>query len=283
MVIVADSGSSSTTWAIISKNSEIKILSSQGLNPLHITQKNLLFTINSTFDNKYLNQNVEKVLFYGAGCLNKNINSKLALTLKQVFPNSSIKIDSDIKAAAIALFGNKQGIACIIGTGANSAIWDGKDYKTITAPLGFILGDEGSGTYIGKKIFANFLRKNFSEDLLHKIREFIGCDEKKIIENIYRNKASKVYIASIIPFVYENIENPELKEIVYNSFLDFVNVFIKNKDLDQNLKIGFCGSVAFYFKDILENVLLEKKLKLHKIIQNPIFNLIENLKHDKIF
>jgi glucosamine kinase len=278
MVIIADSGSSTTNWAIINKNQEVKFINSNGLNPLHLSENEILSDLELIFNISIDRQEVRKIIFYGAGCISHEINRKIELPLSKLFPNASIEIDSDITAASIALFGNDAGISCILGTGANVAFWDGTQNHQTTASLGYILGDEGSGAYIGKKILTEYLRKNFSEELHFKLCDFIKINDNQIIQTIYKTNESKRFLASVMIFAKENIENEEIQKIIYDSFQKFIQIFILKIENVSKLPIGFCGSIAFNFEPILQKVMNANNLKINKIVQNPLFELVEYFK-----
>lgn len=280
MEIFADSGSTNTSW-VVTENFEIQdFYRSKGLNPLHLSIENITNEIYDCFLNLQYKNKVTKIFFYGAGCINKDTNLKIKSALIKFFPKANIEIESDIKASSIALFNHKPGISCILGTGANVAFWDGTNNHQTTAPLGYILGDEGSGAYIGKQILQYYLRKKFSTELQLKLDKFLKLDFSQIIQTVYKSNESKKFIASLMLFAKENSDNEEINKIVNESFQLFVETFLINIEKIDEFQIGFCGSVAYHFKDNLEQIMSANNLKIHKVIKSPIFELIKYFKNN---
>lgn len=279
MEIFADSGSTNTTWVVTKNNEIFDFFRSSGLNPLHLSKLKITNEIYSCFNNLQNKNEVKKIYFYGAGCINNDTNIKIQSSLLKIFTNAKIEIDSDIKASSIALFGNNSGVSCILGTGTNVAFWDGTKNHQTTASLGYILGDEGSGAFIGKLILQNYLRKKFSAELQFKLDEFLKLDNSQVIQTVYNSNESKKFLASLMLFAKENPKNKEISKIINESFQLFVETFLLNIDNIDEFQIGFCGSVAYHFKDNLEQIMSANNLKIHKVIKDPMLELINFFKN----
>jgi N-acetylglucosamine kinase-like BadF-type ATPase len=202
-------------------------------------------------------------------------SQSIEIALKNVFNRADINVASDILAAGISLFHNKSGIGIILGTGANICVFDGFKITSTRSGMGYILGDEGSGAHIGKFLIQDYLNDfipNVEKELLE---SNYGLDRSKIIYSIYRKPNANLFLAQFSKFVYQNIDKKYFKNLVKNSFRILFKVHLTQITNSKNYKLGFVGSVAFYFQDLLKEVAAEFDMEIEKIIQKPIDGLIE--------
>lgn len=273
-ILIADSGSTKTNWSYVTKY-ETFSLATEGINPLLAGDKNIA-NIVANVRCQINNCVPSQIFFYGAGCIGGAPSEKVEYAIKSVFPDSEVFVASDLLGAARALCGDDRGVACILGTGANSCLYDGREISGNTPPLGFILGDEGSGSYIGKRILADALKGFLPAELTTDLMVFLGLDYPEIIGKVYRESYPNRFLASIMPFVVGNISCNEVRNIVLESFVSFVERNIAPYGAEvTRLPISFVGSVAWHLRDVLREALELCSLQLGKVLQAPIDGLVE--------
>jgi N-acetylglucosamine kinase-like BadF-type ATPase len=274
MILIADSGSTKTHWCVIKNSVPLKHIFTNGINPFYQTEDEITRDLELSLIPELTDLNIEQIFFYGAGCSFPEKKAIVSNALGHHFKNITIEVQSDLLGAARSLFGHKQGIACILGTGSNSCFYNGKEILENVSPLGFILGDEGSGAVLGKTLIADCLKNQLPTEIKDKLLSQYKLTPAFILENVYKKPFPNRFLAKFCPFLLENIEKPSIYNIVYNSFDAF---FVRN--INQyplgNVHVSFIGSVAYYFRDILETVAAEHKTTIGKIEQNPIDGLIE--------
>ncbi|MDB4089433.1 hypothetical protein N9544_07395 [Flavobacteriales bacterium] len=275
MIIIADSGSTKTNWIILDGEQVVGRYKSEGINPVYKSLENIKNVIHSTFDNKINYNKVTEVYFYGAGCMDFENSERIELALNSICSNAQIHVTSDVLAAALSLFNNNKGIGVILGTGANICVFDGKKINLTRSGLGYILGDEGSGAHIGKLLIQDYLN------------EFIPIKEKKILDlkynlfkseiinSIYIKSNANLFFSEFSIFIHENIDKPYYKSLVKRSFVMLFELHITQILDFKKYKLGFVGSVAYYFQDILKEVATEFDIKIDRVIQKPIDGLLD--------
>ena len=269
MILIVDSGSTKTSWLI---NCDNLHFATAGLNPYYVKEDKLREEISGHVANKVFSKEVKHLYFYGAGCgsqQNKDLMNKI---LSEIYPNAKIEVQTDILGAARALFGRNKGIACILGTGANSCCYDGKEIYDIVPSTGFIFGDEGSAAQLGKELINSYLRNSLPEDLQISLREKYNINYSSILDNVYRQPFPNLFLASFSEFICENSKNEFIKNLVKLNFSKFIDYYIKSYTEYESLPISFVGSVSYFFKDLLKQVFKENNLKISEIIRNPIDN-----------
>jgi N-acetylglucosamine kinase-like BadF-type ATPase len=273
MILIADSGSTKTEWALIEKTNKILEFKTIGLNPVFVSTDIIVTEINKTKITEY-KKNINQVFFYGAGCSTKNRKLIVAKALENIFVNAEIIVESDLLGAAISQFGETDGIIGILGTGSNTGIYKHNKIVENISSLGYILGDEGSGAVIGKafiKLYLNNeLPSNISSDFYNKFN--LKVDD--IITKIYKEPFPNRFLASFMPFVYDYRNNKTIKNMLYNSFGDFFNKTILKYNNYQNYELKLIGSIAFYFNDIIREVCVSKSINLTLISKSPLKGLI---------
>ena len=272
MILIADSGSTSTNWVLVEHGKSIQSLFTPGINPFYQTPEEIAGEI-ATLTLNVKPSSVKAIYFYGAGCVADKIEM-VKHAIAQSFTQSQIYVESDLVAAARGLLQHKTGIACILGTGSNSCFYDGKNIVSNASPLGFILGDEGSGAVLGKKFIADCLKNQLPEELKNKFLTTFGLTANDIINHVYRKPFPNRYLAQFTPFLAENMAEPAIYNLIFDSFTDF---FVRNVMQYPNFDeypVSFVGSIAYYFKDILEVVAFELGITLGEIKQSPLEGLV---------
>lgn len=272
MKLIADSGSTKTHWCLIRDHGEYECYYTPGINPFFQTE----FEIEDHIRKKLLPQigaaSVEEIYFYGAGCATEKQKETLAGVFTGVFDPDKVEVESDLLGAARALCGDMPGIACILGTGSNSCYYDGREIVKQVSPLGYIIGDEGSGAILGKRLVADCLKNQLPQPIRERFFERFGLTQAQIIENVYTKPFPNRFLASLSVFLKENLEQPELRRIVYVSFSEFFKRNVCQYDYQHN-KVNIVGSVGYHYQEVLRQVMNDMSLHAGIIIQAPMDNL----------
>jgi len=272
--LICDSGSTKAEWCLLNGKSK-KIVTTQGLSPYFLTTQQIQQIIAKELMPKIKNIIIDEVFFYGTGCSNpENVKSvKKAISL--VFSKAKVTVDHDLMGAAKALCGRNKGIACILGTGSNSCFYNGKKIVKNSPGLGYVLGDEGSGAYLGKKLIQYFLYKTFDEDLLDRFNAKYTTNSVDILNQVYKQPLPNRYLASFVPFLIENRGHYMIENIIEDAFNDFFFNHIYKYRESWQMPINFVGSVAFGFKDVLKEMCNAYELQLGIVIKKPMDGLIK--------
>ena len=280
MVIIADSGSSKTNWIISDgKTDNIKI-NTEGLNPNFTDAKRIFSVVSKKVLPLAGDKTITSIFFYGSGCSDIRMCNSVKERIREVFPTAYIEVNSDLLGAARALLGNNSGIACILGTGSNSGLYNGKRITANIPPLGFILGDEGSGSYLGKRLLSDYLKGVMPTDISSLFGSKYKTDKDRVIEKVYRGEFPNKYIAGFVVFLKDNIEKKYCRELVKEAFSDFIRRNIKFYDGYDKLKISYTGSIAWHFRELLEEVMEINGLNTGEILREPSEQIMQyHLKH----
>ncbi len=272
--LICDSGSTKAEWCLLNGKSK-KIVTTQGLSPYFLTTQQIQQIIEKELMPKIKNIRIDEVFFYGTGCSNpENVKSvKKAISL--VFTKAKAAVDHDLMGAAKALCGSNKGIACILGTGSNSCFYNGKKIVKNSPGLGYILGDEGSGAYLGKKVIQYFLYKTFDEDLMDRFNAKYAINSVDILNHVYKQPLPNRYLASFVPFLIENRGHYMIENIIGDAFSDFFFNHVYKYRESWQMPINFVGSVAFGFKDVLKEMCNAYELQLGIVIKKPMDGLIK--------
>ena len=270
-VLIADSGSTKTDWAYMDQR-----VQTQGINPFHQDED----TIRRILKEELLPQltsdilHLTSILFYGSG-VRPELEEKMQRLLQEAFPQAEhIEAHGDLLGAARALCGHQEGIACILGTGANSCLYDGERIVENTPPMGYILGDEGSGAVLGVR-FLNALYKNgLSNDVKASFEAYTEMSMAQVIERVYRQPMANRWLASLSTFIHQQIGNPQIEQLVIDNFRDFIQRNIAPYQR-KDLPINAVGSIAFYYKEQLEKAVKAEGYTLGKIVRSPLDALVE--------
>ena len=270
-ILIADSGSTKTEWALVSKSS-VRRAATAGLNPMHRTGEEIETILRQEFT--LPTDGIETLWFYGAGCVPSACGA-VAEVLRRIFEAKNIVVESDLLGAARGLLGRQAGVVCILGTGSNSALYDGERVVRNVPPLGYILGDEGSGADLGKRLINSLLKGLLPADLTEAFRRETASDTASIIEAVYRKPGVGRFLAGFAPFLHRRLDRPEIRAIVDAAFSDFVERNLLSYDNIKNRPIAFTGSVALYFERPLREVFSRYELNISRIEQTPTNGLIQ--------
>jgi glucosamine kinase len=273
MILIADSGGSKTDWRLIQKDGSIAQASAPGFNPYYQPVEDLKKNVQEMLLPKITGGKVDKIFFYGAGVSSAKNQLTIKSALLEFFPGAEIEIGWDLLAAARALCGHQPGIACIMGTGSNSCLYDGKDIIDNVANLGWILADEGSGASIGRKFLVDYLRKKQPEKLAQQFHQRFPLTREEFLEKVYQQEKPSAFLASFTKFIFQHLSEPYCYKLIYDSFAEFYENNVMRYANYENLQVHFTGSVSFYFSDILRQVANDKGITVKNILEGPIAGL----------
>lgn len=274
MILIADSGATKTDWCFGTTLCHSQIIQTEGINPFHQATDN----INQILRNGLLPQlpcsssDIQALFFYGAGCTPEKA-SQLTSLLTQTFPHATIEVHSDLMGAARALCQHQPGIACILGTGANSCLYDGVKIIQNIPPLGYILGDEGSGAYLGKRFLGDCIKQQLPAELLEGLLKEYQLTLSDILEKVYRQPMANRFLASLTPYIYKHKQQQKVHLFLTNCFTDFFQRNVLVYPGCHQVPIAFTGSVAWYFRQEIEEAAQALNLQTGIFIQSPIQKL----------
>ena len=293
MILIADSGGSKTDWALVSLPTDthkyVLKVRTQGLNPFHQSKDVILKALeeelmpalykaaeqSGTFSKEYdIAEKVTQIAFYGAGCT-RALSPIVGEALATAFPSASIKVESDLLGAAHAVCGHEEGIACILGTGANSCLYDGEQIVANIPPLGYILGDEGSGAVLGKMLLNGIFKGDLSAEIRDLYLEWSGLTYPEIIDKVYRQPLANRFLASSSKFIKENLQYAELEVLVRYNFDTFFKKNILKYTVSSIRVISAVGGIASAFEEQLRASADSFGYQVGKVLSSPIDGLIE--------
>ena len=275
MILLIDSGSTKTSFVLLNDAGHSEIFKSKGFNPYYYNHNEFYDLLRNELYLKVKGKGIKQVFYYGSGCSSDANCELVETTLTRFFPSAEIQVEHDLFGAAIALFGRKRGIACILGTGSNSCLWDGERILENVPSLGYMLGDEGSGTYLGKIILTAILSGDADPEIAKAFYRDYRLSFSSTLERIYREPNPNLFFSGISAFAGKYIEHPWCREMVIRNFTDFVDKQVSKYSTYQTSPVSFIGSVAYHFKAILEEVLENNSITFGKVMQNPMEGLIE--------
>lgn len=276
MILIADCGSTKIDWCVVNDGKVVEQIFTSGINALLMTEEQIRETLAAELAEKVKDYAIESVYYYGAGCLFDDICANVRRAIAHNVPTAkTIEVHSDLLAAARALCGQNEGIACILGTGSNSCYYNGKEIVDNVSPLGYILGDEGSGAVLGKLLVGDVLKNQLPKELCEKFLTEYDLDRQKIIEGVYKKPAANRFLASLSPFLIKNIEEPAIHRLVLNAFKSFFVRNIENYSNYKSMPVSFVGSVAFYYKDVLAEAAKALDITIGTIIKSPMEGLVK--------
>lgn len=275
MILIADSGSTKTAWCLVHDSQIVKRFETAGINPFFQTEDEIVAQLKDGLLPEVEANCVENIYFYGAGCANPEKNRVLEGLLMSVVGSKTAFVASDMLGAARGLLGRESGIACILGTGANSGVYDGEDLVKGVYAGGYILGDEGSGGVLGKLLIADWVKKQMPQDIYDALTEEYGLTYLGIVDRVYKQAFPNRWLAQFTKFMSAHREHPYIHNLLVEAFKAFFNRNIKQYDEWESLEVGFVGSIAFYFNAELKEAAEACGIKLGKVMQNPIEGLVE--------
>ena len=274
MILIADSGSTKTEWCMVNNGTLIQQVFTKGTNPFFQSEEEISAEIASSLLPQLTTHRFKAVYFYGAGCaFPDKIETVRRAIAAHLEVSDTIEVSTDMLAAARGLCGHKPGIACIMGTGSNSCYYDGEQIVHNVSPLGFILGDEGSGAVIGKLLVGDLLKNQLSQALKEQFLEQFNLTPADIIDRIYRQPFPNRFLASLSPFALQHLDQPKVRALVLDSFRAFLKRNVKQYDY-QEVPVHFIGSIAYYYQEVLAEAAAAEDVQLGTIIQSPMPGLI---------
>jgi glucosamine kinase len=277
MILIADSGSTKTEWVLLNNRQTVAEVYTQGINPYFQDEAQIATIIQQELLPYFASINlaeVKNIFYYGAGCSTPEKCASVQYPLEQSFQHAAVKVDHDLLAAARAACGAEKGIAAILGTGSNSCLFDGTTILANQPSLGFIMGDEGSGGYIGKELLKQFLYHELDPTLHTTFLQLHSLTKEIVLEHVYKKTMPNRYAASFVPFVAQHIHHPQMQELVKDAFDAFFGRHIASYETFQSHPLSAVGSIAFVFKNQLEEVAKKYAVTINKIIQKPMEGLI---------
>ncbi len=279
MILIADSGSTKSDWVLL--NGALKSnFETIGLNPFFHSEQDVVRVLEENTDLYALRDKISQVYFYGAGCSSEALNGIISSGLESVFSKASINVDHDLNACAYATYQGEPAISCIIGTGSNSCYYDGKEVSETIPALGYILGDEGSGSYFGKKLLASYLYNHLPQRIHDALQNEIKLTKDEIITNVYMRPNANVYLASFMKFIVQHHLDPFIQEMIFEGFKHFNGVHVCCYPNFKEVKVHYVGSIAYLFSEQLIKACDVYSIQLGTIIQKPIDGLIAY--HEKL-
>ena len=274
MILIADGGSTKTDWVLYNNNSIVTRIKTQGFNPTLQTSENIYDILSQELANNIEIKSPQAIYYYGAGCAYKEANDRMRSALEMIFDTKNIEINSDLLAAARAMCGKNEGIACILGTGSNSCLFDGEKITDNTPSLGFILGDEGSGAFLGRQLISNCLKRQLSEGLCEKFFKQYNITIPEILEQVYHKPLPNRYLASFAPFLADNRNNSEIHSLLIHCFRLF---FQRNTMVYRRswLPIHIVGGIGMVFANELKETAESLGLSIGNIVESPMNGLIK--------
>jgi glucosamine kinase len=272
MILIADSGGSKIDWRMLHRNGSITQANCAGFNPYYQPIEHLKRSIAEVLLPQ-VKEDVTKIFFYGTGVSSEKNQRTIQDAFHEHFSHAQIEVGWDLLAAARALCGNEPGIACILGTGSNSCLYDGTQITDNVSNLGWILADEGSGTYIGKRIVFDYFRKNMPDKLAEQFHQRFPWSREEVLEKVYQQEKPGAFLASFAKFVFQHLKDPYCYKLIYDSFDSFYTNNVMKYENYASLKVHFTGSIAFYFSDVLRQVANDRGITVKNILEGPISGL----------
>lgn len=278
MKLIADCGSTKIDWCLLENGSVARRFNTTGINAVMLTEEEirqrLLLELQPLIDADA--DAISEIFFYGAGCISPDVCRNVERALRAVIPGvGQVDVRTDLLAAARALCGHVPGIACIMGTGSNSCWYDGREIRENVSPLGFILGDEGSGAVLGKLFLGDVLKNQLRPELTEEFLREYNLDRMTVIRRVYREPAANRFLASVVPFLSAHIAEPRIHRLVLDAFRAFFRRNVCQYPHYDRLPVNFVGSVAFYFQDILRDAAEQCSCTVGTVIKSPMEGLVK--------
>jgi glucosamine kinase len=275
MILVADSGSSKTDWLLTLPQQETKQFRTAGLNPYFLTEKEIIKILQEQAkDMIAYAADIDEIYFFGAGCSSPDRHEIVSNAISYFFSKSYVSVDSDLLGCAYATCGHEKGLCCVLGTGSNISFFDGEGIHDGQHGLGYVLGDEGSGTWFGKALITDFLYGHMPEEISLKFDDEYHLDKEIVIKNVYQTPNPNSYLASFSKFLGSIRQSDYAQNLLHKGLIEFIDTNIKSHPQYHRYKCHFVGSIAYVFADELKAVCKENGIHVGKIIQQPIHDLM---------
>ncbi|KKX49453.1 MULTISPECIES: N-acetylglucosamine kinase [Sphingobacterium] len=276
MIIIADGGSTKTNWCLLDDSNKKIYFNTEGYNPYFVDSEYIVNSLRKGLPNDLPFDEIKEVNYYGAGVHNKEKAEIVIKAIQEVFQQAQVEVGHDLLAAARALLGTESGFAAILGTGTNSCIYDGNDITYNIDSCAYILGDEGSGSYIGKKLLTDYIRDLMPQDVRKVFYDTYKITPDEIMDTVYTKPLANRFCASFSKFVYDNNVNIEYtRAIVDDAFEAFFKNLVSKYPNYQEYTFNCIGSVGYNFRNVLEEKAVQYGMKVGKILRSPIDDLVQ--------
>lgn len=283
MLLVADGGSSKTDWILQLTNKETRKFTSTGLNPFFWTEKDIVRGLNQYKPFDKIADAVTEIYFFGAGCSSPDRRELVSNALSIRFKNAFISVESDSLGSAIACCKDQPGLSCTLGTGANISFYNGRENFPSNFGLGYILGEEGSGTYFGKLLITDFIYKRAPREILKAFQKEYQLNKELVIKNLYQKSMPNYFLASFAEFMSICYDHPYIKNLLYTGFEKFITTHILSYPDYKDYPCHFVGSIGFHFQEILKEVADKHKINFGVVLEKPIDQLFEWIREREDF
>ena len=274
MYFIAESGSTKCDWMLVDGKNNQSFCSTMGFNPYFHSSDLIETELKKVEKIAAIASNIKGVYFYGAGCSSEELNATVIAGLEKVFVNAKIIVDHDLLACAYATYSGKPQISCIIGTGSNSCYFDGEQVSEVVPALGYILGDEGSGSFFGKQLIANFLYHRLPKEIEQDFIAVYNLSKDDLIEHVYMMPNANVFIACFMPFIAKHKENPYFKDMVREGFKKFIDVHVTCYNNYKEVEVNFVGSISQIFEQELREAADFYNVTIGSLIRRPAEALV---------
>jgi N-acetylglucosamine kinase-like BadF-type ATPase len=282
MILIAESGSTKTDWVLVNDNKEITMFKTMGFNPFFHSSEFIAEEIQNNKEFYEASKNVDKLYFYGAGCSSDEMNNIVKLGLSKIYPNSAVIVDHDLLACALSTYQGEPSISCILGTGSNSCYFDGKVLREEVPAIAYVLGDEGSGSFYGKKLLRDYLYNQLPESISKDFESQFGNAKADIFENVYMKPHANVYLASFMKFINRHYHHEYVVNMIQHGMNEFMKIHVCCYPEHKSVKTHFIGSISKIFERELIQAANNNGVILGEIIQKPVDNLVNyHLNHIK--
>ena len=273
LIMVAESGSTRTEWRVGSDITNMVAFETVGLNPFYVSARDVYLILSMNFPAQVVKNTISKVYFYGAGCWYDDQIMVISDGLRQHLPEAAISVHSDLLGASRALFGSSEGITAILGTGASACFYDGINIFQYVKSLGFILGDEGSGAFMGKELLSRYLRRDLSATIVSAFHLKYSLTFEQILKAVYSEPFPNRFLAAFSEFIHDHRQYPEMDAIIRNSIQLFFERYINKYNEVKSCTMGCVGSVAYYFEPYLREQAKESGITLGTIQKSAVDEL----------
>jgi len=276
MKLIADCGSTKIDWCALADDGSVAArFDSPGINAVMLSGDEIRGRLAAEAAPQLTVGPIDEIYFYGAGCISPEVCDSVRGALQALVPAARhIEVATDLLAAARALCGSGQGIACILGTGSNSCYYDGREIRQNVSPLGYILGDEGSGAVLGRIFLGDVLKNQLPPDLSAQFLDEYGLDRLGVIRRVYREPAANRFMASVVPFLSAHIDNPHIHRLVLGAFRAFFRRNVCQYPRYDRLPVNFIGSIAYYFAPVLREAAAQCSCTVGAIMRSPMEGLV---------
>ena len=275
MIFIIESGSTKSDWVLVNNKSKQTFYNTIGFNPYFHSAEVVSAEILKNKDIVGQASNVKKIFFYGAGCSSQKMNDEIKRGIQSVFTDAEVIVEHDLLACAYATYDGEPGISCIIGTGSNSCHFDGDNLTEEVPALGYVLGDEGSGSYFGKFLLSSFLYHKLPADLLKDFQNTYALTEAEIVSKVYQKDSANVYIASFMPFIVKHKKHAFFNDTIVKGLQHFMEVHVCCYDDYLDTPVHFVGSLSALLEDELRLAAENLGIEIRSIIAKPIENLVD--------